>query len=131
MADSDPIPAAEAAPESRFTVSPFTLAADRWMGRLIRFGGVGVVLAVFGMLAFLVVQVFPLFVGAKVSPASALAVPADAAAFGEDEYGELPFVVRRDGSILCLRAQDGSKVHEWAPSLGERLVTAVRSYPRT
>ncbi|NBV49323.1 MAG: hypothetical protein EBR95_09900, partial [Verrucomicrobia bacterium] len=97
---------------------------------LIRFGGVGVVLAVFGMLAFLVFQVFPLFVGATVSPASALTVPADAVAFGEDEYGELPFVVRRNGSILCLRAADGKKVLEWAPSLGERRVTAVRSYPR-
>lgn len=131
MATSDPKPSAEAAPESRFTVSPFTLAADRWMGRLIRFGGVGVVLAVFGMLAFLIVQVFPLFVGAKVTPVSSLSVPADAVAFGEDEYGDLPFVVRRDGSILCLRATDGQKVLEWKPSLGERRVTAVRSYPRT
>ena len=101
------------------------------MGRLIRFGGVGVVLAVFGMLAFLVFQVFPLFVGAKVSPASALTVPADAVAFGEDEYGEMPFVVRRDGSILCLRSKGGAKVLEWAPSLGDRRVTSVRSYPRT
>ena len=101
------------------------------MGRLIRFGGVGVVLAVFGMLAFLIFQVFPLFVGAKVAPAAALSVPADAVAFGEDEYGELPYIVRRDGSILCLRATDGQKVLEWKPSLGDRRVTAVRSYPRT
>ncbi|MEY3392862.1 MAG: hypothetical protein RLZZ322_1711, partial [Verrucomicrobiota bacterium] len=101
------------------------------MGRLIRFGGVGVVLAVFGMLAFLILQVFPLFVGAKVTPVSSLSVPADAVAFGEDEYGELPFVVRRDGSILCLRASDGAKVMEWTPSLGARRVTAVRTYPRT
>ena len=131
MATSDPKPAPAAAPEARFTVSPLTLAADRWMGRLIRFGGVGVVLAVFGMLAFLIFQVFPLFVGAKVSPASALAVPAEAVAFGEDEYGDLPFVVRRDGSILCLRAADGAKVMEWTPSLGERRVSSVRTYPRT
>jgi phosphate transport system permease protein len=131
MATSDSKPAPDAAPEARFTVSPLTLAVDRWMGRLIRFGGVGVVLAVFGMLAFLIFQVFPLFVGAKVSPASALTVPADAVAFGEDEYGELPFVVRRDGSILCVRAADGAKVMEWAPSLGERRVSSVRTYPRT
>ena len=61
MATSDPKPAPATAPEARFTVSPLTLAADRWMGRLIRFGGVGVVLAVFGMLAFLIFQVFPIF----------------------------------------------------------------------
>lgn len=83
METSDKKPSAPA-PESRFTVSPMTLAADRWMGRLIRFGGVGVVLAVFGMLAFLIFQVFPLFVGAKVAPVSALTVPAAAAGFGED-----------------------------------------------
>jgi len=90
MATSDEMPAP--APESRFTVSPLTLAADRWMGRLIRIGGVGVVVAVLGMLGFLIFQVFPLFVGAKVSPESALTVPAEAVAFGEDEYGEFPFV---------------------------------------
>ena len=67
------------------------------MGRLIRFGGVGVVLAVFGMLAFLIFQVFPLFIGATVAPISALTVPATAMGFGEDEYGELPFVVLADG----------------------------------
>jgi phosphate transport system permease protein len=129
MATTDEKPAS--APESRFTVSPLTLAADRWMGRLIRIGGVGVVVAVLGMLGFLIFQVFPLFVGAKVSPTSALSVPAEAVAFGEDEYGEFPFVVRRDGRILVQRAKDGSKLHEWTPALGDRRVTAVRSYPRT
>jgi phosphate transport system permease protein len=108
-----------------------TLAVDRWMGRLIRFGGVGVVLAVFGMLAFLIFQVFPLFTGAKVAAVGSLAVPANAVAFGEDEYGEFPFVVLADGKVVFQRAKDGSKLLEWAPSLGDRRVTAVRSYPRT
>ncbi len=117
-------------PEARFTVSPWTLATDRWMGRIIRVGGVGVVLAVFGMLAFLIFQVFPLFTGANVTPVGALVVPTTAAAFGEDEYGELPYVVLADGTVQFQRAKDGSKVLEWAPSLGGRQVTAVRSYPR-
>ena len=119
------------APESRFTVSPFTLAVDRWMGRLIRFGGVGVVLAVFGMLAFLIFQVFPLFTGAKVTPGTALTLPAQAVAFGEDEYGEQPYVVLADGRVCFQRAQDGKKIHEWAPALSGPRVTAVRSYPRS
>jgi len=118
------------APESRFTVSPLTLAADRWMGRLIRFGGIGVVLAVFGMLAFLIFQVFPLFTGAKVSPVASLSVPADAVAFGEDEYGDFPYVVRAGGQVVFQRAADGAKIHEWTPTLADRRVTAVRSYPR-
>jgi len=107
-----------------------TLAADRWMGRLIRFGGVGVVLAVFGMLAFLIFQVFPLFTGAKVTAVGSLSVPVNAVAFGEDEYGDFPYVVLADGKVLFQRAADGAKAHEWAPSLGELRVTTVRSYPR-
>ena len=127
MDTSDKKPSAPA-PESRFTVSPMTLAADRWMGRLIRFGGVGVVLAVFGMLAFLIFQVFPLFIGATVAPISALTVPATAMGFGEDEYGELPFVVLADGSVVFQRSKDGTKALDWAPSLGAgRRVTAVRT----
>jgi phosphate transport system permease protein len=131
METSDKNPAPAAAPDSRFTVSPMTLAADRWMGRLIRVGGVGVVLAVFGMLAFLIVQVFPLFIGATVAPISALTVPATAMGFGEDEYGELPFVVLADGSLVFQRSKDGTKALDWAPSLGNRRVSSVKSYPRT
>ena len=131
METSDKKPAPAPAPESRFTVSPMTLAADRWMGRLIRFGGVGVVLAVFGMLAFLIFQVFPLFTGAKVTAVGSLSVPANAVAFGEDEYGDFPYVVLADGKVVFQRAADGAKAHEWVPTLGELRVTAVRSYPRT
>ena len=130
METSDKKPAPVPAPESRFTVSPMTLAADRWMGRLIRFGGVGVVLAVFGMLAFLIFQVFPLFTGANVTAVGSLSVPANAVAFGEDEYGDFPYVVLADGKVVFQRAADGAKAHEWAPSLGALQVTAVRSYPR-
>ncbi|MEY3829801.1 MAG: hypothetical protein RL636_1502 [Verrucomicrobiota bacterium] len=121
---------AQPAPESRFTVSAWTLATDRWMGRVIRIGGVGVVLAVFGMLAFLIFQVFPLFTGAKVAPVGVLKVPATAVAFGEDEYGDIPYVVLADGKVVFQRAKDGSTALEWVPSLGGRAVTAVRTYPR-
>jgi phosphate transport system permease protein len=116
--------------ESRFTVSPWTLRVDRWMGRLIRFGGIGVVLAVLGMLAFLIFQVFPLFVGAKVEAVAPLDVPAESVAFGEDEYGDFPYVVLNDGRIVFQRARDGTKLQEWSPSLSGLRVSAVRAYPR-
>lgn len=122
---------AAAPDDARFTVSPWTLRVDRWMGRLIRFGGIGVVLAVLGMLAFLIFQVFPLFVGAKVESVAALEVPAESVAFGEDEYGDFPYVVLNDGRIVFQRARDGAKLLEWSPSLNGVRVSAVRAYPRT
>lgn len=129
METSDKKPAS--AKDSRFDVSPLTLAVDRWMGRLIRCGGVGVVLAVFGMLAFLILQVFPLFAGAKVAEEPSVRFPAGAVAFGEDEYGELPFVCLADGTLVFQRVRDGATVLRWTPTLTERRVTAVRTYPRS
>lgn len=107
-----------------------TLLTDLWMGRIIRVGGVGVVLAVVGMLLFLVLQVFPLFVGAKVSPLTPVPLTASAVAFGEDEYGEMPFAVEANGRIRFLRAKDASLVTAWAPEPELPAVTSVRSYPR-
>ena len=116
--------------EERFQVTRLTLLTDLWMGRIIRVGGVGVVLAVVGMLLFLVFQVFPLFVGAKVSPLAPVSLSASAQAFGEDEYGEMPFVVEANGRIRFHRSKDGSLVREWAPEADLPVVTSVRSYPR-
>jgi phosphate transport system permease protein len=115
---------------TRFDVRPMTLAVDRWMGRLIRFGGIGVVLAVFGMLAFLIFQIFPLFAGAKVQSVEPLRFPAGAVAFGEDEYGEVPFVCLADGTLHFQDSRTGAKVLQWSPNVAPRRVTAVRSYPR-
>jgi phosphate transport system permease protein len=116
--------------ESRFTVSPWTLRVDTWMGRLISLGGISVVLAVLGMLVFLVLQVVPLFTGARVQDQPALNLPADALAFGEDEYGAMPFVCLADGSIQFLQAQNGAVVQTWKPELQGHRVTSVRAYSR-
>lgn len=102
---------------ARFDVRPMTLAVDRWMGRLIRFGGIGVVLAVFGMLAFLIFQIFPLFAGAKVQSVEPLLFPAGAVAFGEDEYGEVPFVCLADGTLHFQDSRTGAKVLQWSPNV--------------
>lgn len=128
MATSDAKSSAPA--EARFQVTRLTLLTDLWMGRVIRVGGVGVILAVVGMLLFLVFQVFPLFVGAKVSELTSISVPPAAVAFGEDEYGELPFVVEPSGRIRFHRRDDGSLVRAWEPEAGLPAVSAVRSYPR-
>ena len=120
----------EASPEARFQVTKLTLLTDLWMGRVIRVGGVGVILAVVGMLLFLLFQVAPLFRGAKVSPLAPVVMQGSAVAFGEDEYGEMPFAVEATGRIRFHRASDGSLVRDWRPEAGMPAVTAVHAYPR-
>ena len=135
----------EQPPESRFQVSRSTLLIDLWMGRIIRLGGISVVIAVFGMLAFLVSQIFPLFSKAKVEPlASVNFTQSSSVALGEDEYGELPFTCDATGVITFRRANDSSVIKTWTPDFkttapavdGQNApatsikVTAVKTYPR-
>ena len=88
------------APTQRFAVSARTLSADRWMGRLIHVGGISVILAVLGMLVFLVAVVLPLFSAAKVNPLPPVHLAAPVGALvGVDEYGELPHVCLPDGTL--------------------------------
>jgi len=115
---------------SRFQVSRLTLLTDIWMGRIIRVGGMGVVLAVMGMLAFLVYQVFPLFSSATVNPHSQVTFASTPVAFGEDEFGELPFTCDANGGLTFQSSRDGKVVKVWKPELHEAKVTSVRSYPR-
>jgi ABC-type uncharacterized transport system permease subunit len=115
------------------------------MGRIIRFGGISVVIAVFGMLIFLVSQVFPLFTKAKVDSLTPVhlnqSVPV---AFGEDEYGELPFSCDQKGTITFYKCSDSTISKTWMPdfkalgtSVDEQKITpanisvsAVKTYPR-
>lgn len=114
------------APTRRFGVSARTLSTDRWMSRLIHVGGISVIVAVLGMLVFLVAEVFPLFAGARLTelPAVRLAAPAGSLV-GMDEYGELPHVCLPDGTLRFHRV-DGALVREWKPDLGGRAVTSLR-----
>ena len=50
----------------RFRVSRGTLLMDRFMNHFIKFGGVSVVVAVFGIFLFILLQVIPLFQRAEV-----------------------------------------------------------------
>lgn len=81
----------------RFLVAKATLRFDRLMTFLIRFGGIAIVLAVFGMCLFILMEVVPLFRGAQVQPARAIALAPSAGAadrpaiIGLDEWSLLPF----------------------------------------
>ena len=107
-------------------MSSRTLAADRWMSRLIHVGGISVIVAVLGMLVFLVAEVFPLFAGARLTELPAVRLEAPAGALvGMDEYGELPHVCLPDGTLRFHRV-DGTLVREWKPELGGRTVSSLR-----
>nr|MCU0781463.1 hypothetical protein [Akkermansiaceae bacterium] len=89
---SGPAPAPRPVP-ARFQVSRGTLLIDRAMTQFIRVGGLGITVAVFGIFFFILIEILPLFRGAKVEEAAARQTPVtQAAVMGADEWGELPFV---------------------------------------
>ncbi len=97
---------------SRFTVAKGTLRFDRFMTHFIKVGGIGVILAVFGIFAFIAWQVFPLFRGARVKPLASVPFSVkDPVAAGIDEWAELPFLLTRNGAFHFAaldRDQDGA-----------------------
>lgn len=95
---------------SRFAVSKSTLLMDGFMNFFIRVGGVGIILAVFGILVFIVAQVIPLFRGAQVSALTTVPLAAPAGAIvGMDEHAEMPFYATLSGDIVFRAAESGEE----------------------
>ncbi len=89
-----PIPA-------RFQVSKRTLLVDRFMNQFIKFGGLSVIVAVFGIFLFILIQILPLFKGAEVEELKSVPLEAaDYVAVGIDEWAELPFALQADGDLV-------------------------------
>jgi len=86
---------------SRFEASRGTLRLDAFMTWFIRSGGVLVILAVFGIFAFILFQILPLFRGAHVEEVGSVQFPpqTEVLAVGADEWTELPFAVDRSGKL--------------------------------
>jgi phosphate transport system permease protein len=87
---------------ARFATSRMTLFIDRAMTWFIRAGGLGVIIAVFGIFVFIAWQVFPLFRSASITPLGTTALPSgmtanDVRGLLSDEWGRLPLIVNRDG----------------------------------
>lgn len=76
----------------RFIVSKGTLRWDRFMNSAIVFGGIGIIVAVSGIFAFIALEIAPLFQGARVEEKTKIALSAPTGALvGLDEWSELPF----------------------------------------
>lgn len=71
------------------------------MNQFIKFGGLAVIAAVFAIFVFILVQILPLFRGARVEELKSVALPAgDYVQVGIDEWSELPFALNAAGELL-------------------------------
>lgn len=124
-----------ATPE-RFRVARPTLLFDRFMNHFIKVGGLAVIAAVFGIFFFILLQIFPLFRGASVTPERSVPVgDLEVLAMGSDEWGELPFLVTADGTVHFVDTSDeGEEGHRGSFTLPAGLpedaeVATVRYHP--
>lgn len=110
----------------RFQTARSTLLVDRFMTSFIKVGGLGIILAVFAIFAFILVEILPLFGSARVAPAGDRQGPTgQAVAFGSDEWGRQPFVLLPDGSLHLIPESGAPTVHRLALEQGET-ITACR-----
>jgi len=79
----------------------------------ITVGGLGTIVAVTGVFAFLVYVVWPLFWPARISAPQTIAVTATPQApfrLAFDEYGAIGWLLTRDGELVVFRADTGQQV---------------------
>lgn len=108
----------------RFDVSRATLWFDRFMGWLIRCGGVAVILAVFGIFYFVGKEVVPLFRSAEVAPAGQIGLGTAPAVLGVDEWGGMPFFYDGGDKVVFVDVADGTRREIEVPGLAGLKVTA-------
>jgi len=108
----------------RFEVSRATLWFDRFMGWLIRSGGVAVILAVFGIFYFVGKEVLPLFRSAEVTPAGKITAAMAPAVLGVDEWGEMPYFYDGRDKVVFLNVADGTRREIEVPGLAGLKITA-------
>jgi len=119
----------------RFEPSKKTLIVDRFMNRFIRIGGILIIGAVLGIFGFILFEILPLFQEASVKAAKTAQLPeGNYVEIGIDEWAELPFAIRSDGTFVFIDVAHGNEVREYTPNFeksGEdgadvTLVTAIR-----
>ncbi len=109
----------------RFEVSRATLWFDRFMGGAIRFGGISVIIAVFGIFYFIGKEVIPLFKSAAVEPAGKVATAAVPAVLGVDEWGEMPFFYAGGDQVVFVAVANGVRKELPLPELAGLKITAL------
>jgi phosphate transport system permease protein len=124
MPDNTPLP-----DPKRFNVSRATLWFDRLMGWVIRFGGIGVILAVFGIFFFVGREVIPLFRSAHIEPAGMVSGETAPRVLGMDEWAELPFFYDGGNQVVFADIASGERRILPVPGLEGVEISAIYHDP--
>src|SRR5512134_3622011 len=96
------------------------LVADRLARFAVTGGGLAIIVSILGILIFILLEVWPLVVGARVTPAAEAAVAGlTRGAALSDPYGTHVAVATRDGRVRVVRVSDGATVDERPLADGE------------
>jgi phosphate transport system permease protein len=109
----------------RFDVSKATLWFDRFMGWAIRFGGIAVIIAVFGIFYFIGKEVVPLFKPGVVAKDLTVKSETQPLVIGVDEWGELPFFYSGGSKVVFVDAKTNVRNEVEIPGLEDVKITAV------
>lgn len=114
----------------RFQVAPATLRFDRFMTWAIKAGGLGIILAVFGIFIFIFSQVSPLFRAARVQETGSFdfAPGKTPLVFGIDEWAELPFYYEGGNEVVFVDARGKNPPKPLPLSLPEGAVVTAAAY---
>ncbi|MGF1679123.1 MAG: ABC transporter permease subunit [Candidatus Methylacidiphilales bacterium] len=118
---------------NRFEASKTTLLIDRFMNQFIKIGGISIIVVVAGIFVFIGWQIFPLFQSVKVTPDKVhqLRTGDEYIALGQDEYGELPFLVRKDGTVVAYDLSGGRPAKEFPAALPGTIVESAEAPSET
>jgi phosphate transport system permease protein len=134
---ADPAPSAATAYRRPKATARRVVLVDRLADWTISAGGLAVIAAVFGIMAFLVEVVVPLFAGGSVQAAALYPLPAPPGegpaarplALATDEYGAIGVVLHLDGSFVSFHAASGRLLEARRVELGPAPVTAFARTP--
>lgn len=104
------------------------ILVDRCMGRGILVGGLGVLSLVAAIFLFIVIEILPLFRGARVGDVETRPTGvSDPIVLGVDDWNQRPFIIGRDGGATLLSTrEDGETVSFDAPFTGESQIRKAR-----
>jgi len=129
-----PVGVVQNAPSRARQVRRSVIIIDRIADRVITVGGILVIMAVLGIMVFLVMQTMPLFMGGKTTGKYSYTVSRplnDILHGGLDEYKTIAYIMQRDGRIVLFHARSGKPLKEIALDLqGLAINTASVSFDK-